>query len=58
MTRMRDGRRTGGAPALSEQERAHIEALLDRLDPKVGQPGAVPGEVLLFPGGDTRPLAA
>jgi hypothetical protein len=55
---MRDGRRTGGAPALNEQERARIEALLDRLDPKVGQPGSVPGEVVLFPGGDSRPLAA
>jgi hypothetical protein len=48
----------GGAPALSDQERARIEALLERLDPKVGQPGSVPGEVVLFAGGDTRPLAA
>jgi hypothetical protein len=55
---MRDGRRNGGAPALSDQERARIEALLDRLDPKVGEPGSVPGEVVLFPGGERRPIAA
>ncbi|MGI9538619.1 MAG: hypothetical protein ACR2N6_00545 [Miltoncostaeaceae bacterium] len=34
---------------------AHIERLLDRLDARVGEPGGVPGEIVLRPG--RAPLA-
>ncbi len=44
------GRLTTTSATVADLEMARINALLDRLDPKVGQPGGVPGEIILSPG--------
>lgn len=48
----------GGAPGLSKREVARINELLERLDPRVGEPGSVPGEIVLSRGREAGPLAA
>lgn len=50
--------RAAGPASLSPREVARITALLDRLDPRVGEPGSVPGEVIVSPGRTGGPRLA
>jgi hypothetical protein len=44
--------RSATSAQVADLDTARIQALLDRLDPKVGVPGGIPGEIILDPGRD------
>lgn len=51
MSTNRFARRTAATSAsVADLDTARINALLDRLDPRIGEPGGVPGEIILNPG--------
>jgi hypothetical protein len=52
------GRSATTSAKVADLEMARINALLDRLDPKIGEPGGIPGEIILSPGRAPNELVA